>query len=593
MIDKSRYLITTADEQTWKFDEPVIFLGEWCRLYDRKHIWTKMDAVVAKPYGLGQSQKDRDYKYTNSLEEELIRMLQQELNEYHGTDYSLRYWRILLGHWLRRYVNIIFNRYQTLKQCLDNYSISGITLLRSESYYLATQDSYSFIWASNDNIWNNILDGYILDFLKADHLEIDYHSLNDLSCFRWIRPKNKKLSSRIKRSIYHSIDCLTNFFVKKQDAFIISSYLPILEEAKLHLELGQIPKIWRSPQTDYFGQPNTILRKDLAQHITSNNPDKFSRCAYGLLFQLLPICYLEGFNYLSNNCEDNPWPKEPKFIFTSNNFDTDEVFKYWTATKVEKKVPYFTGQHGNNYGTHRYANPTIEESTADKFLTWGWTDGLPQHTPSFIFKTSGRKRRICDPQGKLLLIEFPCPHRITTWDGHAEFKAYFEDQKTFVSKLLPTCQNALTIRLHSEYRYHDQSEERQWCEFDSDLNIDTGQIPIEELVAVSRLVVHSYDSTGILETLSENIPTLAFWQNGLEHLRDSAVPYYQLLIDAGIIYLSPESIAQKVNDIWNNIPEWWYSTQVQDARQKFCDRYARTSKQPVKELKQILNNHEK
>ena len=61
MINQKRYLITTADENTWKFDRPVIFLGEWCRLYDRKHIWSGMDAVVAEPYGLELSKKDSDF----------------------------------------------------------------------------------------------------------------------------------------------------------------------------------------------------------------------------------------------------------------------------------------------------------------------------------------------------------------------------------------------------------------------------------------------------------------------------------------------------------------------------------------------------
>lgn len=60
MPRKQRYLITTADERTWKFDRPVIFLGEWCRIYDRKHIWQGMDAIVAAPYGLTQSKKDAD-----------------------------------------------------------------------------------------------------------------------------------------------------------------------------------------------------------------------------------------------------------------------------------------------------------------------------------------------------------------------------------------------------------------------------------------------------------------------------------------------------------------------------------------------------
>ena len=52
MDSVARYLITTADESTWKFDRPVIFLGEWCRIYDRRHIWEDMDAIVSAHQGI-------------------------------------------------------------------------------------------------------------------------------------------------------------------------------------------------------------------------------------------------------------------------------------------------------------------------------------------------------------------------------------------------------------------------------------------------------------------------------------------------------------------------------------------------------------
>ena len=34
-----RCLITTADERTWPVNKPVVFLGEWCKKYSRKHVW--------------------------------------------------------------------------------------------------------------------------------------------------------------------------------------------------------------------------------------------------------------------------------------------------------------------------------------------------------------------------------------------------------------------------------------------------------------------------------------------------------------------------------------------------------------------------
>jgi hypothetical protein len=80
MTNKTRYLITTADERTWRFDRPVIFLGEWCRTYERKHVWQGMDAIVAAPYGLDQASKDSDHidvQEYNILKQE-IKSLKQE-----------------------------------------------------------------------------------------------------------------------------------------------------------------------------------------------------------------------------------------------------------------------------------------------------------------------------------------------------------------------------------------------------------------------------------------------------------------------------------------------------------------------------------
>ena len=135
------------------------------------------------------------------------------------------------------------------------------------------------------------------------------------------------------------------------------------------------------------------------------------------------------------------------------------------------------------------------------------------------------------------------------------------------------------------------SEELRWREFNPNLNIDCGTINIRKICSRNRLVVHSYDSTGILETLSLNIPTLAFWQNDLEHLRESALSYYQKLVDVGILHLSVESITSWINNIWNDVDSWWLDNDVQSARREFCDRYAKTVVNPALKLKQMLDEH--
>jgi putative transferase (TIGR04331 family) len=587
----SRFLITTSDESTWKFDRPVIFLGEWCRLYERRHIWQDMDAIVAEPYGLGQEKKDADHAHARALEDKLLPVLCDTLNRYHGTEYGARFWRIVLGHWFRRFVNVMLNRVKTLEKCLQAHQISGTAAFDIDHYSLTPSDSYSAIFALNDDHWNNVLSMRILALLGVISFPVEVILGNESPGFGF-NPSvttSPTLTKKILRWGYQQIRRLAGCLVRDNDAFIISSYLPKKLEIKLQLALGQCPQLWVSPKLEMSGKPDRELRKNLARKVACKSSDSLECILTAMVFELLPVCYLEGFVGLNKVVNRLPWPVKPKFIFTSNNFDSDEIFKLWTAKKTEQGSAYITGQHGANYGTHRYIeNNTIEESTSSKFLSWGWTEDLPQHTPAFIFKTAGSKEKNYNQNGGLLLIELHLNNRLTTWDDSAEFANYFEEQQYFVSQLASEPKQHLTIRLHYSHRDLKWNEEARWDAFDPSLKIDTGGVAIKDLIAQSRLVVHSYDSTGILETLSQNIPTIAFWQNGFDHLRAGVKTRYQLLVDAGIVHLTPDSAVKKVNEVWDDVDEWWGQEKVKYSRMQFCDQYARVSRTPARDLLKIL-----
>ena len=586
-----RYLICSSDERTWKFDQPVIFLGEWCRLYDRKHVWKDMDAIVALPYGLGKANKDSDYSDARKLEGMLLPELCNVLNQYHGVYHDQRFWQIVLGHWLRRYVDVMLNRVKTLTQCLRTYPILGTTLHLQNPAALIMLDSYSASFAFNDEYWNNALISRIFNLLKINNFPIEVitdHSSDVILYKKSI--KKPSLKKTFLNFIHQKLKKLTYYLVRDEDGFIINSYLPRKEEIKLHLVMGQCPQLWDLQKYELTEEPNLILREMLTKNLVIGSENYLKDVLFAMVFELLPICYLEGFSNMKKICDQQPWPKKPKFIFTSNNFDTDEIFKLWTATKVESGVKYIVGQHGNNYETYRYAFPTIEEVTADKFLTWGWVGGLQQHIPAFILKTAGRKAQHYNFLGGIILIELHAGFRLFRWDNTYEYNTYFEEQQKFINKLDLIPKQQLTIRLHSAYRQHNWSEEARWEAFDPSIKIDFGNIPISDLISESRLIVYSYDSTGILETLAQNIPTLAFWQNGFDHLQDNAKPYYQLLEDVGIIHLTPESVAHKVNKIWDDVDAWWMQSEVQEARKVFCEKYARQCQNPIHKLKQIIKS---
>jgi putative transferase (TIGR04331 family) len=563
----------------------VLFLGEWCRVYDRRYVWEKMDAQVAAPFGLAPIQRDRDLAYVHSLSSQLLSECTVALNRFHGTEHSQRYWQIVTGQWLQRYVAIAFNRYATLKQALETHEISGTTVFESSSYSLATNDSLDFIWASNDDEWNHVFYADVLRSLEAVATEIDSAALRGKTGFTQPVDHRPTAKPGAKDYLMSAAGRLLPRLARKSDAFITNTYLPPRVEARLEISLGQSPQFWKR-------EPVRIVAADAriraAFPLDEGAHAGFERFVRQQLPKVIPTCYLEGYRDLVGQTRQLPWPARPLFIFTSNNFDTDEPFKAWTASKVEEGIPYFTGQHGNNYGTLRGSEKWTELVTPDAFYTWGWTNGSPKNVPAFLFKIAGRKRPNADPKGGLLLIELPLTHRITPEDSYYEFGLYQEDQFKFVSGLPDRIRKELTVRLHPGSRQTRWSDEKRWADRSPGVPVDTGGVNILRLLERNRLVVHSYDSTGILETLAWNIPTLCFWQNGLNHLLPSAKPFYELLREAGIVADTPEQAAALVHSRWDNIAEWWDSAKVQEARKTFCAEYARTERRPVLTLRRLL-----
>jgi len=578
------FLITTADERSWRFEQPVLFLGEWCRLYERKQIWEDMDVIVAPAFGLKEKQENTEYIYT--LYSKILSEVGEQLNKYHHTNHGLRYWSILLGNWLQRYLEVMFNRYFTIEQALKNYKIASTTIFDSIDYSLATTDSLQFIWACNNDVWNNMIYARVLKHIGCRDIELNSIRIKDEGVFKLDTCSVATHRFSMNQLINSISNNILPMLSKSNDAFIINSYLPTRQEINLQIALGQCPQLWQNQSLNATSIDIEMRRKFMINSECHSGFEEFIR---NLLPDIIPTCYLEGYADLNKQVESLPWPSKPQFIFTSNNFDTDEIFKAWVGLKTEQGVPYFTGQHGNHYGTHYLWGSFIrpERSAADKFFTWGWDDGDTKNIPAFNFKIVDRPR-LTKRDGGLLLIELCAPHLISLYDTHYEFGIYQEQQFLFVEALPENIQSELTVRLHSEWHDMRWSEDLRWKDRIPTVYLETGKAPIQKLISRSRLVVHSYDSTGILEGLALNIPTLCFWNGGLDHLLPTAKPYYELLREAGILADSPEHAAQLVTKYWDHIDDWWEDGQVQSARRLFCAQYSRVEKHPIRTLKRLL-----
>ena len=90
-------LATTANQNFWKTDEKILFLGNWCKLYDQKHIWSKLDYETIPPHWRDKRKINDRRTYLDNIFEKCLSRLILTLNNYHSEDNSEKYWRIILG----------------------------------------------------------------------------------------------------------------------------------------------------------------------------------------------------------------------------------------------------------------------------------------------------------------------------------------------------------------------------------------------------------------------------------------------------------------------------------------------------------------
>jgi putative transferase (TIGR04331 family) len=148
-----RSLATTALEEFWDPSMPVVFLGEWCRKYDRRAFWEPLGGTVAAPPVNGRQQAVAAYEYVGALYEALLPRLAEILNEIHGVKRGVGYWRLFAGMWLLHYISVLYDRYSQLDSVLSKES-GLITTGLDEAGFITPSDTMEFVERISEDLFN-------------------------------------------------------------------------------------------------------------------------------------------------------------------------------------------------------------------------------------------------------------------------------------------------------------------------------------------------------------------------------------------------------------------------------------------------------
>jgi putative transferase (TIGR04331 family) len=515
------------------------------------------------------------FEYCNNIYVKLLKDLTIELNRIHGLKKNIESWEVIIGKWLLEFIYICHKNFLLCQKALKENQFEKIIMIEPNSYSLHVGDTEDFSWATNDSSWNLCLNSKIVEFLNSDKNKI-YIKPNQKS---FIRKKNKigKFNYFVK-IIFKFINKLFKF---KKIVLIYSSSFKFLEEKKIEVSLGQLPRFWprENLKINFFDKN---LRKEL--YFKKKTDDKFLNFLRFSLPDAIPLYILESFEDINKQMKKMNFPINPSKVFTCYGYAYDEIFKYFLSDIVEKKIPIFIGQHGNNYFTTIYSKHHRELNHPYKFISWGVSNEKKNIFAGFNFNTCGK---VIDynPQGKLLIVTQAVGVSISPFERNIKNEKNAETVCNLINSLNAK-KEFIELKLH--YTHKQMFDGFYFNRYYKNLNVKKNfHDNIFKLLKKSRLVFFNYDSTGLLENLSLNIPSVCLWHDTYSHLNEDYVKKYKKLVEAKILFEDFDQLLDHINKYWDNIDQWWLSTRTQKIIKEFNNNF-NINNQNYKNLTNIL-----
>lgn len=579
MCTVPRHLIATPDERTWRFDGPVLFLGEWCRQYDQRAVWEGIDAEVLPYHWDDRAKLYSDYKYLVEFYEGLLVGLVDRLNEIHCVKFSLRYWRILVGPWLASFVQIVFDRWSLVHDAISHHKIVNTAIMTQDDKLFVANDLSHFAKMSVGDEWNF----YLFSEIVRKRADVAYE---ELACVQFLPCSCRSPGSMMKKFLLNLYMRSAASFSREEDVFVMDTYLPLLKQINLQLRLKQIPKFWRKIEPVSV-EPDDRLR---AWELPLLGKDAFEDFVLEQIPKQIPTVLLEGYRCLLEQVAGLPWPKKPKAVYSVNMLWYDTISMAYTADKVENGMPLVYGQHGGAYGTALFSFYEEHEiAISDRYLTWGWdTQSCCNIFPVGCQKVVNVIDGPFSLSNKLLFITigFHRYSHIMSSEGSLNSDKYFQRCFSFVGSVHDSIIENIVVRLSPSGQLGDKS---RWSDRFPLVQISHQRTSIYKLMKLSRLVVMTYNQTSFLEAIALGIPTVLFFDVEDTPLRPSSIPYYDDLRRVGVFHETPESAAKHVNMIWNDIDSWWSNGELRKVLNRFKFNYCRKSSDVVGD---IINNIE-
>jgi putative transferase (TIGR04331 family) len=581
---------TTALEQFWgnKFENSIYLWAGAQHNLTLEEI-NALNTPTMDDFFASKEERSNAHKYCKDIHQKYLHILTDKLNEIHGINLPVSFWRTAFGLWLFRCICIAHEKYSYLSKIdIDN---TDLKLLDTSSFYIPN-DHYDFFYCfTNDFGVQQLVSHYYYLFKKSDFPSIP------MECA--LINEQKDIAKNWKTGFMKYISMgkllslkVINYLTSKET---ISGTNP--EIAMCSVYFGQ------ETYTSLVNKSNGRIKNIDLPVININNASidvakrkkllsmeaetEFEYYLMQTMFYCMPKMFIEYFmQYYSTFMKDI---KNKQFAYiVSEGWISDIRASIYVALAQNLGRKLIGYEHCVFFNIYRSNALWIEYNTVDYYLTTGWTSETA-HIISGGFSGRDINKYVFSEEKSDILFVSTClpPYLIQYGDDSLSNSKYLKSLmmvSDFIDLLPESLYKYFILRPRREFYAWDT--EHAWDVKKRNIRVDRGNY--QESILNSKITVIDHMSTGLSEILLINAPVLIIYNEQIQHISEEYSKIFGDLIKCGVVHSSAQSAIAHLSIIYDDVQAWWNSSFVQASLNALTLKLLATSSKTEEYLLSLL-----
>ena len=577
---KIKNFLTTFNNKTWEMNENTVYSGNWSLPFEKEKFVSKDN--IMKYHWSDKSKLTKDYFYLQEVHEKNLKALSKILNDYHGVNFGLKSWSLLLSPWLMSIISIIFDKYESIVLALNKNETYSTKVLNYTSGDFSSFNYLDYILnkTTNDN-WHHTIFSDII--IKVFNEKIKITKIGEVVS-KSNNYYNFQLSfkDRIKKMLSLRI------FLKTNNFFLDTNYVGFFDYLKILYTTNQKP-FWTSIFNETKSlQKNSVdihLRHEISKRFSIEYKNQFEKYLNDNILYFLPMSYLENFKEYQKKILDFEFNGK-KIISRGAHFSND-LYKHWCCNQIEKGKKHYVSFHGGGIPL-KYINFEYEYKIAEKVIVHNEPFKVNQiklpvlnNVPKISYNRSAKR---------ILIISKPGPSKFITRiclepSGPDDLGEFLNLMK-FVDKIKKDYKKDIYARFFQE----DWELKKRFENILGKKKLDTYPDYYNSLKK-TKIIVSSYLLTPFAESLTANIPSVCILKKENWTFDNKFNSLMEDMENKKILFFNPIDCAEHINRNYNKIYEWWNSSEIRSTIKSFREKaYYNYENKKIKEWTNFIKS---